>query len=163
GSYLESGMTLETPGWDIETEQDQIEYPIKGRIDKDAPLADTVSHVIVKVRHTNDRKDEATYFIPVKDYEFEGVTHFRFGPEEYEKKNEFHFIPALSIKHEVSNIEDKRDILPSRGVESDHPIMIKKAGEITKGLKDDREKAKAIYEFVSKNVEYDVEKFKDDI
>src|SRR5699024_8359798 len=119
-------------------------------------------------------KDEATYFIPVKAYEFEGVTHFRFGPGEYEvtayvpkeeqvKKNEFHFIPALSIKHEVSNIEDKRDILPSRGVESDHPIMIKKAGEITNGLKDDREKAKAIYEFVSKNVEYYVEKFKDDI
>jgi len=174
GSYLESGMTLETPSWNIETEQDQIEYPIKGKIDKDAPLADTVSHVIVKVRHTDDRKDEATYFIPVEDYEFEGVTHFRFGPGEYEvtvhvpkeeqeKKNEFHFTPALSIKHEVSNIEDKRDILPSRGVESDHPIIIEKAEEITKGIKDDREKAKAIYEFVSKNVEYDVEKFEDDI
>lgn len=174
GSYLESGMTLETPGWDIETEQDQIEYPIKGKIDKDAAIADAVSHVIVKVRHTDDRKDEATYFIPVEDYEFEGVTHFRFGPGEYEvtvhvpkeeqeKKNEFHFIPALSIKHEVSNIEDKRDILPSRGVESEHPIIIEKAEEITKGIKDDREKAKAIYEFVSKNVEYDVEKFNDDI
>src|SRR5699024_5056707 len=84
GSYIASGMTLESTSRNIESEQNQIEYPIKGKIDKNAPLADAVSHVVVKVRHTDDRKDEATYFIPVEDYEFEGVTHFRFGPGEYE-------------------------------------------------------------------------------
>lgn len=174
GNYIESGMTLEAPDWNIETEQNSIEYPIKGEIDKNAPLADSVTHVIVKVEHMDDHKDEATYFFPVEDNKFEGTAHFRFGPGEYEvsihipkeeqdRKNEFHFIPALSIKHEVNNIEDKRDILPSRGVESEDPIIVEKAKEITKGKKDEREKAKAIYEFVSKHVEYDVAKFKDDI
>src|SRR5699024_7063520 len=66
-------------------------------------------------------------------------------------------------KHEVKNIEDKRDILPSRGIQSDDPIIIKQAEKLTAGIEGEREKAKAIYEFVSKHVEYDVEKFKEDI
>src|SRR5699024_11463763 len=43
------------------------------------------------------------------------------------------------------------------------PVIIDKAEEITEGLDSDREKAKAIYEYVAKNIDYDVEKFDNDV
>lgn len=172
--YVKSGIVMESPSWDIETEQDTIEYPIKGKIDKDAPRAGDVSHVVVKVQHADDSDDEATYYFPVEDDEFEGIAHFRFGPGEYEVTihvpdedqgtgSKFYFTPALAIKHEVKGIDDQRDILPSRGVESEDPTIKEQAEEITSGKKGDREKAKAIFEFVAKHVAYDVEKFREDI
>lgn len=174
GPYIDRGLMLDQPSLNIETELDSIEYPVKGKINPDAPLADTVSHVIVEMQHADDRKDKATYYFPVEDYRFDGVAHFRFGsgeykvtiyvPDEEQKvKSEFHFTSALEIKHEVKDIDDERDILPSRGVESDSPTIIEQAKEITDGLTKDREKAKAIYKFVAENVSYDVEKFKEDI
>lgn len=173
-TYLDSGVILDKPGWDSEIEQDTIEYPVKGKIDKNSPRADEISHVIVELKHL-DESEVATYFIPVENYEFDGITHFRFGPGEYEVKisipsedqggigSTFYFTSILSINHSVVNIEDQRDILPARGIESNDPKIIKKAEEITDGAKGEREKAKAVYEFVSKHVEYDVEKFKKDI
>lgn len=174
GPYIERGLLLDQPSWNMSIELDSIEYPVKGTINPDAPLADTVSHVIVEMQHSDDRKDKATYYFPVKDYSFEGLAHFRFGsgeykvtiyvPEEEQKvKNEFHYTSALELNHEVKNIEDQRDLLPSRGVESDDPTIITQAEEITDGLTKEREKAKAIYKFVAENVSYDVEKFKEDI
>src|SRR5699024_12838994 len=73
------------------------------------------------------------------------------------------YLSVLSLKHEVEDIDDKRDLLPSRGTESDDPVIIDKAEEITEGLDSDREKAKAIYEYVAKNNDYDVEKLDDDV
>jgi len=174
GPYIDRGLTLEYPSWTIDTELDSIEYPVKGTINPDAPLAHTASHIIVEIRHMDDRKDKATYYFPVVNNRFEGTAHFRFGPgdykvtiyvpnEEQKKSNEIHFTSALEINHTVNNIEDQRDLLPSRGIESDSPEIFEKAKEITKGLKTEREQAKAIYEFVSKNVSYDVEKFREDI
>src|SRR5699024_103403 len=174
GPFIERGLILDQPDWNMETELNSIEYPVKGSINPEAPLADTVSHVIVGIQHADDRKAKATYYFPVEDYTFEDVAHFRFGPGEYKvtiyvpneeqkKKNEFHYTAALEIKHELSDIEDQRDILPSRGVESDSPTIIEQAEEITKGLTKDREKAKAIFEFVAKHVAYDVEKFREDV
>jgi len=174
GPYIERGLMLDQPSWNMSTELDSIEYPVKGTINPDAPLADTVSHVIVEMQHSDDRKDKATYYFPVEDYSFEGIAHFRFGSGEYkvtiyvpdeeqEVKNEFHYTSALELSHEVKGIDDQRDLLPSRGVESDSPIIIEQAEDITDGLTKEREKAKAIYKFVAENVSYDVEKFKEDI
>lgn len=171
--YLDSGIMLETPAMDVDITQEQIEYPIKGKIDKDAPLAENIEYVIVSIEQMEDH-DKATYYIPVEDYEFEDMTHFRFGPGEYEvtfnipepeqeEGPKYYYLSVLSLKHEVEDIDDKRDLLPSRGTESDDPVIIDKAEEITEGLDSEREKAKAIYEYVAKNIDYDVEKFDDDV
>src|SRR5699024_12592430 len=80
-----------------------------------------------------------------------------------EEGPKYYYLSVLSLKHEVEDIDDKRDLLPSRGTESDDPVIIDKAEEITKGLDSDREKAKAIYEYVAKNIDYDDEKFEDDV
>lgn len=174
GPYIDRGLILEQPDWTIDTELDSIDYRVKGRINPDAPLAHTASHVIVEMQHAENSKDKATYYFPVVNNEFDGITHFRFGSGEYkvtiyvpneEQKtsNEFHFTGALEIKHDVKNIEDQRDLLPSRGIESDSEEIFQKAMEITENLETEREKAKAIYEFVAKHVSYDVEKFREDI
>lgn len=172
--YIDRGLTFEQPSLNIETELDSIEYPIKGTVNPDAPLAHTVSHVIVEIQHADSHKDKATYFFPVENNEFEGVAHFRFGPGDYEvtihvpeeeqrDTSKLFYISALQVKHHVNGIEDKRDILPSRGVDSDSPTIIEQAEKITDGITKEREKAKAIYKFVAENVSYDVKKFKDDI
>lgn len=174
GAYIDRGITLDSPTWTTETELDAIEYPVSGLINPHAPLAHTVSHIIVEVQHKDSHKDKATYFFPVENNQFEGIAHFRFGageykvtihvPEEEQKdKSKLYYISALEIKHEVQGIEDKRDILPSRGVDSDSPTIIEQAEEITKGITKEREKAKAIFKYVAENVSYDVKKYKDDI
>src|SRR5699024_1817985 len=85
-------------------------------------------------------------------------------PEEEQKdKSKLYYTAALAIKHQVNGIEDKRDLLPSRGVDSDNPLIIEEAERITDGLTTERDKAKAIYQFVAEHVSYDVKKFKDDI
>ena len=171
--YLESGLNLESPGWTVDMNRDKQEYPIKGTIDPDAPLADQVTHIIVVVEHLEEG-EESTYIIPVEDYKFDGLAYFRFGPGEYqvsihipaEEQSDnhaaFHFTTALALNHQVSNVEDERDLLPSRGIQSDHPDIIKKAKEITSGEESDRDKAKAIFEFVTEHVAYDVEKEEND-
>lgn len=171
--YIDSGLILDEPSREVETELSDIEYPIKGRIDADAPLADDVNYIIVSIEHLEDY-DESTYYIPVEDYEFEETAHFRFGPGEYEvtfhipepdqeEGPRFYYQSVLSVNHTLESIDDKRDILPSRGTESDDPEIIEKAEEITEGLDSEREKAKAIYEYVAKHVDYDVEKYEKDI
>src|SRR5699024_8100821 len=171
--YTESGLSLEKPGRKVAIEQYNIEYPIKREQDTDAPVADSINHVIVDVENL-DEEEKATYFIPVEDNEFEGMSHFRFGPGEYEvtvsipdqEKGEgstFYYTGVLSVNHTVKDIEDKRDILPSRGTESDDQEIVEKAEEVNEGLQDDREKAKAIYEYVAKHTDYDVEKYEEDV
>src|SRR5699024_6645255 len=63
-AYVDSGVTLETPSQDMDTDLDEIEYPIIGKIDGDAPRADDITHVIVDVEQMEEQ-DKATYFIPV--------------------------------------------------------------------------------------------------
>src|SRR5699024_9965930 len=149
--YLDSGLMLETPAMDVDITQEQIEYPIKGKIDKDAALAENIEYVIVSSEQMEDH-DKATYYIHVEDYEFEDMTHLRFGSREYEitfnipepdqeEGLKYYYLSVLYLKHEVEDIDDKRDLLPSRGTESDDPVIIDKAEEITEGLDSDREKA----------------------
>ncbi|SET54852.1 Transglutaminase-like superfamily protein [Oceanobacillus limi] len=172
-TYTDRGITLQDPSWDTVNEWDELEYPIKGEIDPDTPGADEITHIIVMVNHVGEG-EESGYLVPVENYQFEGNAYFRFGPGEYEvtvnvpsmeqhDQSMFYFESVVKVGHQVAHITDQRDLLPSRGIESDHPEIIQKAEEITAGIHGEREKAKAIYEFVAQHVAYDVEKAEKDI
>lgn len=49
----------------------------------------------------------------------------------------------------------KKYLLPSNLVESSHPLILKKAAQLTKGLKDPYDKARNIYAFVQTHMTYD--------
>ncbi|MCI1592259.1 transglutaminase-like domain-containing protein [Heyndrickxia oleronia] len=165
-TYDERGIQLETPRFgNAET---KLTYQIKGKIDPDANLAKETTHIYIK---TKKDQDEALDIIPVKDFTFDGSIYLRFGPGEYEvsvnvpeirEKNTNYFRYFSVASFSVTNLDknDQRDLLPSRGIPSKHSKIIKLAKEITKDSKNDREKAKAIYDFTSKNISYDVQKFK---
>lgn len=172
--YIDRGLALDEPSFATPTEWNEIEYPVKGTINPVAPLADTVSHVIVELQHKDNHKDKATYFFPVIDNKFDDVAHFRFGPGEYDviiyvpvenqaNEKQFQYTAALELKHEVSGVEDLRDILPSHGVDPNNQKIIEKAEQLTKDISDEREKTKAIYKFVASHVAYDVEKYKENV
>src|SRR5690625_6164817 len=124
--------------------------------------------MIVNVNHLEENQ-EYQYLISVKDYEFSVDAYFRFGQGDYEviisipdieqeDQSMFYYTSVAKVNQEVIDIEDERGQLPAWGIESDHPLIIEKAEAITAGLDQEREKAKAIYEFVAKHVTYDVEK-----
>jgi hypothetical protein len=172
--YIERGVTLHAPAWSEAALQTDQEYRIAGEIDPGMPGADAITHIIVTVINLDAKEEEAGYVIPVEDYQFDGLAYFRFGPGKYEvivnvpdheKQNQsmFYFESVARIQHEVIDIPDERGTLPSRGIESDHPAIIEKAEEITEGLSNEREKARAIYQFVAQHVAYDVEKAEADI
>lgn len=172
--YMERGVTLHQPTLNTSLQQSELEYRISGEIDPEMPGADAITHIIVLVNKLDGDEEEAGYVILVENYQFDGLAYFRFGPGNYEvivnvpdheKQNQsmFYFEGVARIQHEINDIPDKRGLLPSRGIESDHPKIIEKAEEITTGLSGDREKALAIYEFVTQHVAYDVEKAEEDI
>lgn len=73
---------------------------------------------------------------------------------EYDRK--YSFGPEITIENmaEVNAL-----LVPEKYIESTDKLIIDKAAEITKGLKSDREKAKAIYKWVSENIDYDYAKY----
>ncbi|MFA1819280.1 transglutaminase domain-containing protein [Virgibacillus oceani] len=172
--YIDRGVTLHEPAWDTNTMQSNQEYRIAGEIDPDMPGAEAITHIIVTVKKLDAEDEEAGYVIPIENYQFDGMAYFRFGSGNYEvivnvpdheRQNQsmFYFEGVARIQHEVIDIPDERGLLPSRGIESEHPTIIEQAEEITSGLTSQREKAKAIYQFVAQHVAYDVEKAEADI
>ncbi|PAV31600.1 hypothetical protein CIL05_02775 [Virgibacillus profundi] len=171
--YITRGVSLDEPTFHTEAVLDQQAYQVAGEIDPEAPGAADINYVIVTVKHL-DENLESGYLIPVENYQFDGTAYFRFGPGDYEviinvpdleqhDQSMFYFQGVVKINHQVEGIVDERDLLPSRGIESDHPAIIQKAEELTAGLESEREKAKAIYQFVAEHVAYDVEKAENDI
>lgn len=167
--YIDRGITLQEPTWSKRAIQNEKAYRITGEIDPEAPGADDITHIIVTVENMEEAEAESGYLIPVENYQFDGEAYFRFGPGNYEvlinvpeldqrDQSMFFYEGIMKAEHEVVDIEDERGLLPSRGIESDHPAIIEKAEEITAGLDNERDKAKAIYKFVSQHVAYDVEK-----
>lgn len=75
----------------------------------------------------------------------------------------FSFKGVAAFKHEVSGVEDKRSLLPSRGIQSDHPDIRSLAEDITANKETEYDKAKAVYEYVAKTIAYDVQKWEDDL
>ncbi|WP_077210661.1 transglutaminase-like domain-containing protein [Bacillus dakarensis] len=166
--YLERGVTLETPLYG--GEEAETTYNIKGFIDPNAEFAADTTHIYVT---TKKGEDEALDVIPVEDYSFDGIFYLRFGPGTYdvtvsvpeikeENSDYFRYFGFAKFEVESNAAEDLRDLLPSRGVQSDAPEIKELAKEITSGKETDREKAKAIYDYVAKNVSYDVQKYEND-
>jgi hypothetical protein len=163
-TYLERGVTLNYPQFGG-VESDGL-FTIKGSIDPKAEFGPETTHIYVT---TKKGEDEALDVIPVEDFSFDDSFYLRFGPGTYEvmlsvpeikEENSDRFRYFGFAKFEVeSTSEDKRDLLPSRGVESDAPEIIELAGQLTNGLTTDREKSEAIYKYVASNISYDVEKY----
>ncbi|WP_235864020.1 transglutaminase domain-containing protein [Sutcliffiella halmapala] len=165
-TYLERGVTLASPTFGGE-EVDET-YRISGTIDPSAEFAAETTHLYVTTKLGDD---EALEVIPVENYSFDGSFHLRFGPGTYtvnvsvpeikeKNSNQFRYFHFVEFEVDSKAIVDKRNILPSRGIQSEAPEIIQLAEEITKGIDSERDKAKAVYEYVAKNVSYDVEKFK---
>lgn len=165
--YRERGVTLESPVFGGE-ETDGM-YHVKGKIDPNAEFGPETTHIYIT---TKKGEDEALDVIPVKDFKFDDSFYLRFGPGTYEvvlsvpeikEENSNYFRYFGFAKFEVESTgEDRRDLLPSRGVQSDAEPIKQLAKEITAGKSTERDKAKAIYEYVAKTVAYDVEKLETD-
>lgn len=165
--YTERGVTLESPPFGGE-KSDGV-YSIKGSIDPKAEFGPETTHIYIT---TKKGEDEALDVIPVDDFTFEDTFYLRFGPGTYEvtlsvpeikEENSDYFRFFGFAKFEVESTgEDKRDLLPSRGVQSDAQEIKEQAKTVTAGQTSDRDKAKAIYDYVAKNVSYDVEKYEND-
>ncbi len=169
--YFERGITLTHPTPVESFDYNGDTYRLAGEIDPDAPGADEITHMIVKTEYENE---EATYYLPVEDYRFDEEIWFRFGEGEYkitvnvpelghEGGGFFRFNGVVHLTHHVHDVEDQRSLLPSRGIQSDHVDIQKLAEELTDGLSDEREKAKAVYQYVAENISYDVKKFREDL
>lgn len=165
--YRERGVTLDSPQYGGD-EAEGI-YTVKGSIDPKARFGPETSHIYIT---TKKGEDEALDVIPVEDFAFDGSFHLRFGPGSYEVilsvpeikgENSDMFRYWSFAKFEVSSSkEDKRHLLPSRGIQSEAPEIVQLAKELTEGKSSQRDKGKAIYDHVAKNVSYDVKKFNDD-
>ncbi|WP_244668299.1 transglutaminase domain-containing protein [Bacillus sp. NTK074B] len=166
-TFRERGVTLESPQFGGE-ESDGL-YKIKGSIDPMAEFGPETTHIYIT---TKKGEDEALDVIPVEDFTFDDSFYLRFGPGTYEvtlsvpeikEENSDYFRFFGFAKFEVESTgEDKRDLLPSRGVQSDSPEIKKQVETVTARKTSDRDKAKAIYDYVAKNISYDVEKYEND-
>ncbi|EWG08838.1 transglutaminase domain-containing protein [Cytobacillus firmus] len=166
-TYEERGVALEYPQYGGE-KSDGV-FSVKGKIDPQAEFGPETDHIYIT---TKKGEDEALDVIPVKDFTFDDSFHLRFGPGTYEvtlsvpeikEENSDYFRFYGFAKFEVESTgEDKRDLLPSRGVQSDAPQITELAQELTEGISGEREKAKAVYDYVAKNVSYDVNKLETD-
>lgn len=166
-TYEERGVALEYPQYGGE-KSDGV-FSVKGKIDPQAEFGPETDHIYIT---TKKGEDEALDVIPVKDFTFDDSFYLRFGPGTYEvtlsvpeikEENSDYFRFYGFAKFEVESTgEDKRDLLPSRGVQSDAPQITELAQELTEGVNSEREKAKAIYDYVAKTVSYDVNKLETD-
>jgi ribosome-associated protein YbcJ (S4-like RNA binding protein) len=166
-TYMERGVTLETPRYG--GDESEGLYTVKGSIDPKAEFGPQTDHIYIT---TKKGEDEALDVIPVEDFTFDDSFYLRFGPGTYEvtlsvpeikeeNSDSFRFYGFAKFEVESTG-EDKRDLLPSRGVESDDPKIKELAQKLTEGKKTDRDKVKAIYDYTAKNVTYDVEKLEDE-
>ncbi|MEK5100997.1 transglutaminase-like domain-containing protein [Cytobacillus sp. FSL M8-0252] len=165
--YNERGVTLETPAYS--GDESSGDYTISGMIQPEAELASETTHLYVS---SKKGEDTALDVIPVQDFRFDDSFYLRFGPGTYDitvsvpeitKENSDTFRFYSVAKFQVENTgEDRRDLLPSRGVQSDHPKINSLAEELLQGVEGDREKAKAIYDYVAEHIAYDVEKYNTD-
>lgn len=165
-TYMERGVTLSSPTYGGEVTD--LTYRIKGSIDKDAPFAKETDHLYITTKKDGD---EALAVIPVNNYTFDDEFYLRFGPGTYEvtvsvpkikEKNsaQYYYYHVANFTVENIALEDQRDTLPSRGVQSDSPEIIAIANKLITDTMSDREKAKSVYEYTAKTISYDVKKLK---
>ncbi|MDN4526487.1 transglutaminase domain-containing protein [Fictibacillus fluitans] len=162
--FSERGFTLQSPAaGGMKTD---LDYELKGKIDPEAPFAKDTDTVFVQ---TKKGSLEAMYAVPVKDYTFDGKFFLRFGPGKYDV-NVFapeissantsvqHFVGIAHFTMENTNQNDVRYSLPSKGIQSDNMEIGRLSAKLMAGRHNDKDKAKAVYEYVAKNIQYDVNK-----
>lgn len=164
-SYFDRSFTLDYPK--ASGLKAGGEMKLSGSLDTKLEENRTLTHIFVK---TDMGNESVSYTIPVINGRFEGNFWLRFGPGEYKvmvgfpkgvNEETFQYeIEGIAQFKVVSDAQDKRDILPSWGIDSDHAEIKALADQLTKGRASEREKAKAIYDYVSKNMTYDVKKLK---
>lgn len=163
-TYDGRGIHLESPVGS--GDEANLTYRMTGSIDTDAPFAKETTHLLVT---TSKNDDFAEYVIRIQDYKFDDEIYFRFGPGKYfvtvsvpdiEKTARDPFIYTQVAQFLVDNVaaEDLRDVLPSRGIQSDAPEIIAVANELLNDKMSDREKAKAVYEYTAKTISYNTGK-----
>lgn len=163
-AYDERGIHFAAP--DTGDNEVDLTYRITGSIDKDASFAKETTHLLIT---TSKNDDYAEYVIPIEDYNFDEEFYLRFGPGKYfvtvsvpdvEETNRDPFVYTQVAQFLVDNVaaEDQRDLLPSRGIQSDAPEIIALANELIKATMSDREKAKAVYEYTAKTISYNTGK-----
>ncbi len=156
--YYDNTASVTLPADD----QTDIYFGFKANIDS------KYEAVLVKVVLNSD---EVYYYYPAKQNTVEGTVYLRFGKGAYQveinvvkpnPKNPGTIVFERLAKTTIVNTAegDLRYLLPSWGIESDNQEIIDKANEITRGIKDDYKKAEAIHDWVSKNITYDMEKYK---
>ncbi|MGA9174414.1 MAG: transglutaminase-like domain-containing protein, partial [Thermoactinomyces sp.] len=165
--YSKRGIHLTSP--EVSGDIADLSYRIAGTIDPTGEDAKQTRYMIVR---TQKGEDKATYFIPVYDYRFDGKIWLRFGSGTYKvtvyvpeitrkRRDYFRFFTVAEFEVTSTAKEDLRYLLPSRGIQSDDPTIEWLAQHITEGHQSDRSKAKAIYLYVAKTMNYDVEKFRE--
>ncbi|WP_177174352.1 transglutaminase-like domain-containing protein [Salipaludibacillus aurantiacus] len=173
-SYARHGVTLEEPSMTSERLHESTRYRIAGEIDPSVAGTEKISSILVTTTKGDNEELEAGYLVNVEDYKFDDEIFFRFGSGNYDilinvpdiEKEELSIADFKAIKKislQVNGIEDERSLLPSRGIESDHPLIMNKAYEITEGIENEREAAKAVYEFTASNLSYNVQKRREDV
>jgi len=112
--------------------------------------------------HKDGRK--RFHSLPVQDGFFTDTLWLDRGPGTYRlvfgypsDKPEMYWLDLeLTVTNECQ--ADLRWLAPSYEVQSDDPMVVKLALEVTQGCETDREKARAVYRWITRNVEYDTEK-----
>ncbi len=164
--YSKRGIHLLSP--EVSGDIADLSFRIAGTIDPSAEDAKQTRYMVVR---TQKGEDKATYFIPVHDYRFDGKVWLRFGPGTYKvtlyvpeitqkQRDYFRFFTVAEFDVKSTAKEDLRDLLPSRGIQSDDPTIEWLAQHITEGDQSERSKARDIYLYVAKTMNYDVEKFR---
>jgi len=115
-------------------------------------------------------QDSVYYYYPVNNNTVSGQVYLRFGKGTYQVEINvvkpdpnpaviaFDKLARTSIENTAEG--DGRYLLPSWGIESDNQAIVKLANQITKDIKTDYDKIKAVHNWVSKNITYDMEKYK---
>ncbi|MCG3088329.1 transglutaminase domain-containing protein [Sporosarcina cyprini] len=149
-------------------EEAGLTYRISGTIDKDDPLAKETTHLFIEIEKDNEL---AYSVIPIDNFTFDDQIYLRFGAGTYNvtvnvpeaRGKELYYVNIAEFSVVSKDTEDQRNLLPSKGVQSDAPEIIALARELITDEMSDREKAKAVYEYTAKNISYDVKKWDDKI
>jgi len=114
-------------------------------------------------------EDQAYYYYPAVGNTVAGAVYLRFGEGTYRvdinlvKPSNPGVISYDSLARvQIKNTDngDMRYLLPSWGIESSNPVITKKARQIVGQAGDDYSRTKAIFGWVSKNMVYDMDKFR---
>ena len=141
---------------------------IETSFDFTGTIKDQYKGILVKVSKGND---SVHYYYPAVDNAVQGDVYLRFGKGAYRvdfnlvKPNNgnpgvIKYDSLARVQVENTGDADMRYLLPSWGIESDASAIVQKAQQISGQADDDYKKVKNIFDWVSKNMVYDMDKFR---